>query len=33
MNNAGFGYGLTSVDTNSFNPGEYLLRSNTDGHL
>jgi hypothetical protein len=33
MDNAGFGYGLTSVDTNSFNPGEYVLRSNTDGHL
>jgi hypothetical protein len=33
MNNAGFGYALTSVDTNSFNPGGYLLRSNTDGHL
>jgi len=33
MDNAGFGYALTSVDTNAFNPGGYMLRSATDGHL
>jgi hypothetical protein len=33
MNNAGFGYQETSVDTNFVNPGEYVLRSNTDGHF
>jgi hypothetical protein len=33
MDNAGFGYALTSVSTNSFNPGGYMLRSLTDGHL
>jgi hypothetical protein len=33
MDNAGFGFALTSVDTNSFNPGGYVLRSATDGHL
>ena len=30
---AGFGYQLTSIDTNTANPSQYVLRSNTDGHF
>jgi hypothetical protein len=30
---AGFGFQRTSVDTNAANPGEYVLRSNADGHF
>jgi hypothetical protein len=33
LDNSGFGFGLTSVDTNASNPGEYVLRSDTDGHF
>ena len=33
LDNSGFGYDVTSVDTNSVNPGEYVLRSNADGHF
>lgn len=33
LDNSGFGFGLTSVDTNASNPGEYVLRSNADGHF
>jgi hypothetical protein len=33
MENAGFGYQMTSVGTNSFNPGEYVLRSNANGRF
>ncbi|MFE6056752.1 hypothetical protein ACFQ6N_38955 [Kitasatospora sp. NPDC056446] len=29
----GFGYAHTSASTNAGNPGEFLLRSKTDGHL
>ncbi len=32
-NRSSFGYAHTSGDTNVANPGEYLLRSNTDGHF
>ncbi|MGE7437280.1 hypothetical protein [Kitasatospora sp. NPDC001175] len=31
-NRDGFGFAHTSTDTNATNPGEYLLRSATDGH-
>ncbi|MGK4578870.1 hypothetical protein [Kitasatospora sp. HPMI-4] len=31
-NRDGFGFSHTSTDTNATNPGEYLLRSATDGH-
>lgn len=33
LDNSGFGFGLTLVDTNASNPGEYVLRSDTDGHF
>jgi len=33
MDDGGFGYAKTSVDTNRANPGEYVLRSNADGHF
>ena len=33
MENAGFGYQTTSVGTNSFNPGEYVLHSNASGRF
>ncbi|WP_052681871.1 hypothetical protein [Saccharothrix sp. ST-888] len=32
-NRDGFGFAHTSTDTNATNPGEYLLRSATDGHF
>jgi hypothetical protein len=32
MNDAGFGYWNAGIEANTSNPGEYVLRSTTDGH-